>query len=90
MHDDSVALVGGDEMDLEYWQEIADWFSDLRGRGKTTILVMHEGVTTGRARGPTKRTDTFDATMRIEHIKDRDTDEELFFKIEVLPIVRGH
>lgn len=79
-------LVGGDEMDLEYWQDIADWMSDWRGRGKGIILVMHEGVTTGRARGPTKRTDTFDATMRIEHIKDRDTDDEVFFKVEMGPV----
>jgi hypothetical protein len=75
-------LVGGDENELDCWQDIQEWLMSLRGMGISVILIMHEGINTGRARGPTKRTDVFDGTMRIERLSDRDTEEEAFYLIE--------
>lgn len=57
-----------------------------RGRGRGILLVMHEGITTGRARGLTRIRDNFDNVMRVEMVAERNADDpdHFHFLIELL------
>lgn len=65
------SLVGENENDIDYWPAIEDWIMEHRGRGRTVLFILHEGVTPGRHRGLTKIIDQFDNKVRVEMIEDR-------------------
>ncbi|HML91089.1 AAA family ATPase [Methyloceanibacter sp.] len=83
------SLCGEDENDIEAWPQIEDWVMGHRGCGRSVLLIMHEGVEKGRARGRTKRWDQFDNTMRVEALKERhDEDEDWFYYLLEFTAVR--
>jgi len=79
---DSYSSLVGEAEDadgLKQWPAIEDWIMEHRGNGRSVLLIMHEGVQSGRARGMTKIRDQFDNIMRVEECADLNEENPDYF-----------
>jgi putative DNA primase/helicase len=69
----STLISSGAENEAESWAPIATWMMMHRFRGRTVIIVHHEGKS-GSQRGTSKREDLLDVVVRLKAVKDGDGD----------------
>jgi putative DNA primase/helicase len=60
----STLVRSGEENDATGWAPIADWLMSHRWKGRSTILVHHEGRS-GKPRGTSKREDILDTMINL-------------------------
>jgi putative DNA primase/helicase len=66
------------ENDAESWAPIQDWVLQHRFRGRTFIIVHHEGRSK-QPRGTSKREDIMDTIVRIKELeRDEDGDKSTY------------
>jgi putative DNA primase/helicase len=65
----STLFRSGVENDAETWAEPQDWLMQHRFRGRSVIIVHHEGKS-GTPRGTSKKEDTLDTIIKIRGHKD--------------------
>jgi putative DNA primase/helicase len=69
------------ENEPEAWGPIQEWMMAHRFRGRSILLVHHEGKATGSQRGHSKREDAMDVIVRLQEQRDQATDAESAFEL---------
>jgi len=72
---------GIDENTKRDWDEINQWFLNLRALGVTMIMVHHENKK-GEQRGTGSREDNIDYSIKLTKLKDNDGKENTKFKVK--------
>jgi len=67
----STLVRSGVENEAESWAPIQDWLLQHRWRGRTVILVHHQGRS-GLSRGTSKREDVMDTMIGLRKMTDDD------------------
>jgi putative DNA primase/helicase len=67
----STLIRSGIENEAESWAPIQYWMLGHRSRGRTVILIHHQGKS-GTPRGTSKKEDTLDTVIALEEVKDDD------------------
>jgi putative DNA primase/helicase len=65
----STLIRSGMENEAESWVPIQDWMMQHRFRGRSIVLVHHEGKS-GKPRGSSKREDVLDTIVRLQEEED--------------------
>jgi putative DNA primase/helicase len=73
----STLVHSGAENEAESWAPIQAWLLEHRFRGRTVIVVHHEGKTTGTQRGTSKREDVMDTIIQLKE-REAETDGSAF------------
>ncbi len=69
------------ENDATDWAPIQTWVLGLRARGKSVLLIHHDGKG-GTQRGTSKKEDVLDTVIALKHPKDYDSSEGARFIVE--------
>lgn len=72
---------GIDENIKKDWDDVNQWFLDLRALGITMIMVHHENKK-GDQRGTGSREDNIDYSIKLTRAKDNDGEENTKFKVK--------
>src|SRR5262249_21762965 len=72
----STLMRSGVENDPERWAPIQDWLMQHRFKGRSSILIDHEGHSAPHSRGTSKREDTMDTILRLKELTDQGGDDE--------------
>jgi putative DNA primase/helicase len=79
--DSLTTLIRGiEENPSEPWAPIQDWLLMHRRRGRSIILVHHDGKTGGQ-RGASKKEDILDSVLGLKEEKDLSTEDSSAFKL---------
>jgi hypothetical protein len=70
----SCLFSGIKENDADEWEKVLNWLLDLRRR-RIAVLIVHHAGTSGRMRGTTRREDAAFWVIRVDEVKDRETDD---------------
>lgn len=77
----SCLIQSGDENDVESWRPIQKWLVELKGKGKTVLILHHESKA-GSQRGTSARQDSLDTVIRLSRAANADDKSALSFDIE--------
>jgi putative DNA primase/helicase len=77
----STLVRSGIENDAESWSEVQQWLLKHRWAGRTMLLVHHEGKSSGRQRGTSKREDVLDTVISLRKNAEESTTTESVFDL---------
>lgn len=78
--DNLSTLTCSPENENDAWLSMQQWILSLRRRGKTIIMIHHEGKS-GSQRGNSKKEDILDVTISLKHPKDYSPEQGAKFEL---------